>query len=104
MKGKLGEAQIGIKIAEKNINNLRYTEDTTLMEESKEELKKLLMEMKESEKVSLKLNILKRKIVASIPWLHGKLMEKNIEIVTDLFSWTQKSLQMVTAGMKLKKK
>ena len=69
----LDEAQAGIKIAGKNINNLRYTDDTTLREESKEELKSLLMKVKEeSEKVGLKLNIQKTKIMASGPSLHGK--------------------------------
>ena len=69
----LGEAQAGIKIARRNINNLRYADDTTLMAESKEELKSLLMKVKEkSEKVGLKLNIQKMKIMASGPSLHGK--------------------------------
>ena len=69
----LDEAQFGIKIARRNINNLRYADDTTLMTESKEELKNLLMRVKEeSEKVGLKLNIQKTKIVASVPSLHGK--------------------------------
>ena len=69
----LDEAQAGIKIARRNINNLRYADDTTLMAESEEELKSLLMKMKEeSEKVGLKLNVLKTKIMASIPTLHGK--------------------------------
>ena len=69
----LEEAQAGIKIAKRNINNLRYADDTTLMAESEEELKSLLMKMKEeSEKVGLKLNIQKAKIMASVPLLHGK--------------------------------
>ena len=94
--------QTGIKIAGKNINNLRYADDTTLMAESEEELKSLLMKVKEeSEKVSLILNIQKTKIMASGPitsWqIHGETME------TDrLFSWAPKSLQMLTAAMKLK--
>ena len=69
---KLGEAQAGIKIARRNINNFRYTDDTTLMAESKEELKSFLMKVKESKKVGLKLNIQKTKIMASVPSLHGK--------------------------------
>ena len=70
---RLAEAQAGIKIAGRNINNLRYTDDTTLMAESKEELKSLLMKVKEeSEKAGLKLNIQKTKIMASGPSLHGK--------------------------------
>ena len=69
---KLGEAQAGIKIARGNINNFRYTDDTTLMAESKEELKSFLMKVKESKKVGLKLNIQKTKIMASVPSLHGK--------------------------------
>ena len=68
----LDEAQAGIKIAERNINNLRYADDTTLMAESEEELKSLLMKVKESEKAGLKLNIQKTKIIASVPSLHGK--------------------------------
>ena len=70
---RLDEAQAGIKIAGRNINNLRYADDTTFMEESKEELKSLLMKVKgESEKVGLKLNFQKTKIMASVPSLHGK--------------------------------
>ena len=68
----LGEAQAGIKTAGRNPNNVRYADDTTLMAESKEELKSLLMKVKESEKVDLKLNIQKTKIMASLPSLHGK--------------------------------
>ena len=73
---KLGEAQAGIKIARRNINNFRYTDDTTLMAESKEELKSFLMKVKESKKFGLKLNIQKTKIMASVPSLHGKEMGK----------------------------
>ena len=73
---KLGEAQAGIKIARRNINNYRYTDDTTLMAESKEELKSFLMKVKESKKFGLKLNIQKTKIMASVPSLHGKEMGK----------------------------
>ena len=92
----LDEAQAGIKIARRNINNLRYADDTTLMAESEEELKSLLMKVnEESENVGLKLNIQKTKIMASGPitWW---------ETVTDFIFWTPKSLQMVTAAMELK--
>ena len=98
----LEEAQAGMKIAGRNINNLRYADDTTLMAESEEELKSLLMKVKEeSEKVGLKLSIQKTKIMASGPitlWQMGKKW-KQWQI---LFSWAPKSLQMVTAAMKLK--
>ena len=96
----LEEAQAGIKIAGRNINNLRYADDTTLMEESEEELKSLLMKVKEeSEKVGLKLNIQKTKIMASSPIT---LWEIDVETVADFIFWAPKSLQMVTAAMKLK--
>ena len=99
----LDEAQDGIKIAWRNINNLRYADDTTLMTESKEEIKNLLMKLKEdSEKAGLKLNIHKTKIMASSRSLHGKQMGKQWKQWQTLFSWVQKSLQMVTATMKLK--
>ena len=99
----LEEAQAGIKIARRNINNLRYANDTTLMAESEEELKSLLMKVKEeSEKVELKLNIQKTKIMASSPITLWQIEGDKVEIVTDLFSWAPKSLQMVTAAMKLK--
>ena len=93
------EAQAGIKIARKNINNLRYADDTTLMAESEEELKSLLMKVKESEKVGLKLNVQKTKITASGPITSWEI---DGETVTDLFLGAPKSLQMVTAAMKLK--
>ena len=98
---RLDEAQAGIKIAGRNINNLRYTDDTTLMAESKE-LNKLLIKVKEEgEKAGLKLDIQKTKIMTSAPitsWqIDGKTMETE-----RLFSWAPKSLQMVTAAMKLK--
>ena len=97
----LDEAQAGIKIDGKNINNLRYTDDTTLLVE-REGLKCLLMKVKEeSEKVSLKLNIQKTKIMASGPITSWQIDGKIMETVT-LFSWAPKSLQMVTAAMKLK--
>ena len=100
---RLDEAQAGIKIAGRNINNFRYADDTTLMAESEEELKSLLMEVKEeTEKVGLKLNIQKTKIIASssiTPWqIDGEVMET----VTDFLFGAPKSLQMVTAAMKLK--
>ena len=80
----LDEAQAGIKIAGKNISNLRYADDTTLMEESEEELKSLLMKMKEeSEKVGLKLNILKTKIMASNPITSGQIDGETVETVAD---------------------
>ena len=96
----LEEAQAGIKIARRNINNLRYGDDTTLRAES-EELKSLLMKVKEeSEKVGLKLNIQKTKIVASGPITSWEI---DAETVSDfILFWTPKSLQMVTAAMKLK--
>ena len=100
----LEEAQAGIKIARRNINNLRYASDTTLMAESKEELKRLLMKGKEeSEKVSLKLNIQKTKIMASGPITSWEIDGETVETVSDfLFFLAPKSLQMVTAAMKLK--
>ena len=83
----LEEAQAGIKIAERNINNLRYADDTTLMAETEQELKSLLMKVKEeSEKVGLKLNIQKTKIMASGPSLHGKHGE-TVETVADFIFW-----------------
>ena len=96
----LDEAQAGIKIARRNINNLRYADDTTLMAESEEELKSLLMKVKvESEKVGLKLNIQKTKIMASGPITSWEI---DGETVLTLFFWAPKSLQMVIAIMKLK--
>ena len=98
----LDEAQAGIKIGGKNINNLRYADDTTLMAES-EELKSLLMKVKEeSEKVGLKLNIQKTKIMASGHITSWQIDGETMETVTDFIFWTPKSLQMVTAAMKLK--
>ena len=91
----LEETQTGIKIAERNINNLRDADDTTLMAESEEELKSLLMKVKkESEKVGLKLNIQKTKIMAASPIASWQIDGKTVETVTDLFSWAPKSLQM----------
>ena len=98
----LEEAQAGIKTAGRNINNLRYADDTTLMAESEEELKSLLMKVKvESAKVSLKLNIQKRSWHL-VPSLHGKYMGKQWKQCQTLFSCSPKSLQMVIAAMKLK--
>ena len=100
----LDEAQAGIKIAERNISNLRYADDTSLMAESQEELKRLLKKVKEeSEKVSLKLNIQKTKIVIAGPITSRQIDEETMETVTDFILGAPKSLQMVTAAMKLKK-
>ena len=97
----LDEAQAGIKIAGRSINNLRYVDDTTLMAES-EELKSLLLKVKqESEKVGLKLNIQKTKIMAPGPITSWPINGETMKTVT-LFFWAPKSLQMVTAAMKLK--
>ena len=97
----LEEAQVGIKIAARNINNLRYADDITLMAES-EELKSLLMKVKEeSEKVGLKLNMQSSKIMASDPITSWQM---NGETVADFIFWAPKSLQMVTTAMKLKEK
>ena len=99
----LEEAQAGIKIARTNINNLRYADDTTLMAKSEEELKSLLTKVKEeSEKVGLKLNIQKTKIMASSPIISWQTDGETTETVTDFISQAPKSLQMVTAAMKLK--
>ena len=98
----LDEAQAGIKIAKRNINNLRYADDTTLMAES-EELKSLLIKVKEeSEKVGLKLKIQKTKITASGPITSWQIDGETVEAVSDFIFWAPKSLQMVTAAMKLK--
>ena len=99
----LEEAQAGIKIGRRNINNLRYADDTTLMAESEEELKSLLMRVKEeSEKVGLKLTIQKMKIMASGPITSLEIDWEIVETVADFSVWAPKSLQMVTAAMKLK--
>ena len=99
----LDEAQAGIKIVRRNINSLRYADDTTLMAESEEELKSLLMKVKEeSKKVGLKLNIQKTKITVSGLITLWQIDGETMEIVTDLFLGAPKSLQMVTAAMKLK--
>ena len=98
----LDEAQAGIKIAWRNINNHKYADDTTLMAESEEELRSFLMKVKESEKVGLKLNIQKTKIMASHPIISWEINEKTMETVADFIFWASESLQMVTAAMKLK--
>ena len=99
----LEEAQAGIQIARRNINNLRYADDTTLVAESEEELKSLLVKVKEdSEKVGLKLNIQKTKIMASGPITSWQINGKTVETVSDFIFWAPKSLQVVTAAMKLK--
>ena len=98
----LEEAQAGIKIARRGINNLRYADDTTLMAESEEELKSLLMKVKvESAKVGL-VNIQKTKIMASGPITPWEIDGETVETVSDFIFWAPKSLQMVTAAMKLK--
>ena len=98
----LHEAQAGLKIARRNINNLRYADDTTLTAES-EELKSLLMKVKEeSEKVGLKLNIQKTEIMGSSPITSWQIDGETVETVADFIFWAPKSLQMVTAAMKLK--
>ena len=98
----LEKAQAEIKIAGRNINNLRYADDTTLMAESEEELKSLLMKVKEeNEKVGLKLSIQKTKVMASGPITSWQIDGETVETVT-LFSWAPKSLQMATGAMKLK--
>ena len=100
---ELDEAQAGIKIAGRNIKNLRYTDDATLMAESEEKLKSLLMNIKlESEKVGLKLNIQKTKIMASGPITSWEIDGETMETVADCILGAPKSLQMVTAAMKLK--
>ena len=99
----LEEAQAGIKIAGRNINNLRYADDSTLMAENEEELKILLMKVKEeSEKVVLKLNIQKTKITASSPITSWQIDGETVKTVSDFIFGAPKSLQMVIAAMKLK--
>ena len=100
---RLDEAQTGIKIAGRNINSLRYADDTTIMAESEDELKSLLMKVKEeSEKVDLKLNIQKTKITAFGPIISWERDGETVQTVTDFIFGAPKSLQMVTAAMKLK--
>ena len=101
MLGRMNQA--GIKIVGKNINNLRYADDTTLIAESEEDLKSFLMKVKEeSETVGLKLNIQKTKIMASGPIASWETKGETVETVTDFILGAPKSLQMVTAAMKLK--
>ena len=101
--GGLDEAQAGIKITRRNINDLRYADDTTLKAESEEELKSLLMKVKEeSEKVGLKLNIQKTKVIASSPITLWQTDGKQWKQWETFFSWAPRALQMVTAAMKLK--
>ena len=102
-KTGLDEAQAGIRIAGRNINNLRYADDTTLMAGREEELKSLLMKVKEeSERAGLKLNIQKTKIMASDPITSWQINGETVETVADFIFLGSKSLQMVTAAMKLK--
>ena len=102
-KAGLEEAKAGIKIARRNINNLRYVDDTTLMAEREEELKSILMKVKEeSKKVDFKLNIQKTKIIASGPITSWQIDEEAMETVRDFIYFVPKSLQMVTAAMKLR--
>ena len=98
----LEEAQGGIKIAGRNTNNLRYIDDTTLMAESEEELKGLLKVKEKSENVGLKLNIEKSKIMASGPITSWEIDGETVETLADFIFGAPKSLQMVTAAMKLK--
>ena len=96
----LDDSQAGIKIARRNINNLKYADDTALMAESKEEFKSLLMQVKEESEKALK-NIQKSKIMASGPITSWQIEGVKVEAVTDFLSWALKSLRMVTAAMKL---
>ena len=99
----LEEAQAGIKIARRNINNLRYADDTTFMAESEEELKSHLMKVKEkSEKIGLKLHIQKTKIMASGPITSWEIDGETVETVSDFIFWGSKITEMVIAAMKLK--
>ena len=103
MNINLEESQTGIKIAGRNINNLRYSDETSLMAESREELKNFSIRMKEeSEKAGLKLNIQKTKIMVSSYITSYQIEREKVELVTDFISWASKSLQMVTLAMKLK--
>ena len=103
LNARVDETQTGNKISGRNINNLRYSDDTTCMAESEEELKSLLMKVKEeSEKSALKLNIQKMKIMVSDPITACLIDGETMETVFTLLSWAPKSLQMLTAAMKLK--
>ena len=102
-KAWLEETQAGIKIARRNINNLRYADDLSLMAQSEEELTSLLMKVKEeSEKVGLKLDVQKTKTMASSPITSWEIEGETVETVSDFIFWAPKSLQMVIAAMKLK--
>ena len=99
----MNEAQAGINIARRNINNLRYVDDTTLMAETEEKLKSFLMKMKEErEKAGLKLSIQKTKIMSSSPITSWEIEWKTVETVTDFYFLAPKSLRILTAAMKLK--
>ena len=98
----LEEAQAGIKIAGRNINDLKYADDTTLMAESEEQRSLLMKAKEESEKVGLKLNFQKTKIMASGPITSWEIDGETVETVSDFIFWAPKSVQMVTAAMKLK--
>ena len=98
----LDDSQAGIKIARRNINNLRYADDTTLVAESEEELKRLLVKVKESEITGLKLNIQKMKIMAFGPIISWQIDGEKVKIVTDFHFWGPKSLWIVTAAAKLR--
>ena len=103
MNAGLDKAQAGIKISRRNINNLRYADDTSIMAENEEELKSPLMKVEEeSEKVALKLNIQKTEIVESSPNTSQQMDGETMEIVRDFIFWIPKSLQMMTVAMKLK--
>ena len=99
----LDKAPDGIKIARRNVNNLRYADDTTLMAESEEELKSLLMKVKgDSEKDGLKFNLQQTKIMASSPITSWQIDGETVETMRDFISWAPKSMQMMTADMKLR--
>ena len=100
---RLEQSQAGIKITVRNINNMRYADDTTLTEESEEKLKSLLFKVKESEKAGLKINILKTKIMTSGPITSWQIDGEKGKKLQILFSWAPKSLQMVTVAMELKR-
>ena len=99
----MDDSQAVIKISGRNINNLRYADDTTLMAESKEEVRSLLIRVKESEKAGLKFNIQNTKIMAYSPIISWQIEGGKVKTVTVLFSWAPKSVQTVTAALKLKK-
>ena len=102
LNARMDEAQTGIKIAGRNMKNLRCANDTTFMAESEEELSLLMKVKKESKKVGLKLNIQKAKIMASSPIISWQINRETVDTVRDFYSWTPQSLQMVIAAMKLR--